>query len=101
MQLSGSVTAYASIPCAGTRSIFGSYSLPAYRTKARQIPSHLNCGAPQTSNRDVCATRHISKQHLHRYLAEFDFRYNTRDVSDIERAEQAIQGVKGKRLRYN
>jgi transposase-like protein len=43
---------------------------------------------------------HISKQHLHRYLAEFDFRYNARDVSDGERTEQAIQNVKGKRLTY-
>jgi len=43
---------------------------------------------------------HISKQHLHRYLSEFDFRYNARKVSDGERTEQAIQAVKGKRLSY-
>lgn len=43
---------------------------------------------------------HISKQHLHRYLSEFDFRYNARDVSDGERTEKAIQNVVGKRLMY-
>jgi hypothetical protein len=43
---------------------------------------------------------HLSKQHLHRYLSEFDFRYNARNVSDGERTEQAIQSVVGKRLMY-
>ncbi len=43
---------------------------------------------------------HVSKRHLHRYLSEFDFRYNARDVSDGERTEQAIQSVKGKRLTF-
>jgi len=41
---------------------------------------------------------HVGKQHLHRYLSEFDFRYNARTVSDGERAELAIKGTKGKRL---
>jgi transposase-like protein len=42
-----------------------------------------------------------SEQHLHRYLAEFDFRYSNRiklGVDDTARAERALQGVKGKRL---
>jgi transposase-like protein len=43
---------------------------------------------------------HVSRQHLHRYLSEFDFRYNSRDVSDGERADRAIYGVRGKRLMY-
>ena len=46
---------------------------------------------------------HISEQHLHRYLAEFDFRYNNRSglgVEDIERAERALKGIEGKRLTY-
>jgi len=42
----------------------------------------------------------ISEAHLHRYLAEFDFRYNHRKVSDVERAEALVKGVKGKRLYY-
>ena len=43
---------------------------------------------------------HISKEHLHRYLSEFDFRYNARDVDDGERAVLAIKGTEGKRLMY-
>src|SRR6202045_4014286 len=46
---------------------------------------------------------HISEQHLDRYLAEFDFRYNNRSglgVEDIERAERALKGIEGKRLTY-
>jgi hypothetical protein len=43
---------------------------------------------------------HINRQHLHRYLDEFDFRYNARDTSDGERAELAVRGVVGKRLMY-
>jgi transposase-like protein len=43
---------------------------------------------------------HVSQQHLKRYLGEFDFRYNTRTMSDMERAEQAAAGIVGKRLTY-
>jgi transposase-like protein len=43
---------------------------------------------------------HVGRQHLNRYLSEFDFRYNSRDVSDAERAQLAIKGVEGKRLTY-
>lgn len=46
---------------------------------------------------------HVSEAHLHRYLAEFDFRYSTRaalGVSDVERAEELLRGAAGKRLMY-
>jgi transposase-like protein len=43
---------------------------------------------------------HWSAAHLHRYLAEFDFRYSTKDVSDRERADKALIGSFGKRLTY-
>jgi transposase-like protein len=46
---------------------------------------------------------HVSQEHLKRYLAEFDFRYNERKalgVDDIERADKLLAGVKGKRLTY-
>ncbi len=32
---------------------------------------------------------HMGRHHLHRYLSEFDFRYNARDVSDKQRAKLA------------
>lgn len=41
---------------------------------------------------------HVGKQHLHRYLSEFDFRYNARKVSDGERSLMAVKGADGKRL---
>ena len=46
---------------------------------------------------------HVSEQHLHRYPAEFDFRYNNRiglGIDDVTRADRALDGVKGKRLTY-
>jgi transposase-like protein len=42
----------------------------------------------------------ISEAHLHRYLAEFDFRANTRKISDSERCDALLAGAKGKRLLY-
>jgi transposase-like protein len=47
--------------------------------------------------------QHCAEKHLHRYLSEFDFRYSNRvalGVNDVARAEQALKGVRGKRLRY-
>ena len=41
---------------------------------------------------------HVGKQHLHRYLSEFDFRYNARKVNDGERSLLAAKGADGKRL---
>jgi transposase-like protein len=43
---------------------------------------------------------HLSEAHLHRYLAEFDLRANTRDMSDGERAAEIIKGGVGRRLTY-
>lgn len=47
--------------------------------------------------------QHCSEKHLHRYLAEFDFRYNHRTAlnwTDKERTDRALQKVAGKRLTY-
>jgi transposase-like protein len=43
---------------------------------------------------------HVGRKHLHRYLSEFDFRYNERKVTDGERAQTALKGFEGKRLMY-
>jgi transposase-like protein len=46
---------------------------------------------------------HVSQQHLKRYLAEFDYRYNERQavgVNDAERMEKSVSGIVGKRLTY-
>jgi hypothetical protein len=47
--------------------------------------------------------QHCGEKHLHRYLAEFDFRYNNRiklGVDDVARTEKAAAGIVGKRLTY-
>jgi transposase-like protein len=47
--------------------------------------------------------QHIDAKHFDRYLAEFDFRQNTRaklGINDVERADIALAGFKGKRLTY-
>lgn len=47
--------------------------------------------------------QHCAERNLHRYLAEFDFRYNNRSargIDDTMRAEKALAGLKGKRLYY-
>jgi transposase-like protein len=42
----------------------------------------------------------VSAKHLKRYLGEFDFRYNSRDMTDLERTVLAAKGIQGKRLTY-
>ncbi len=47
--------------------------------------------------------QHCAEKHLHRYLAEFDFRYNSRTalgVNDESRANEMVRGIVGKRLTY-
>jgi hypothetical protein len=41
---------------------------------------------------------HVGKQHLHRYLSEFDFRYNSRKEKDGDRTLMALKSSSGKRL---
>ena len=43
---------------------------------------------------------HVSKKHLHRYLTEFDFRYNMRKSSDGMRTTAALGLIEGRRLMY-
>ena len=47
--------------------------------------------------------QHCKEKHLHRYLAEFDFRYSNRirlGVDDTGRTQRALRGIVGKRLMY-
>lgn len=47
--------------------------------------------------------QHCNKRHLHRYTAEFEFRYNHHEANgcdDAARADSALSGVVGKRILY-
>jgi hypothetical protein len=48
--------------------------------------------------------QHCTPKHLHRYLAEFDFRYSNRvalGYNDADRADALLSGIVGKRLTYD
>jgi hypothetical protein len=44
--------------------------------------------------------QHCQSQHLKRYLCGFDFRYNRRDLNDVNRAIEIVTNAFGKRLKY-
>jgi len=47
--------------------------------------------------------QHCGEKHLHRYLSEYDFRYNHRmalGIGDMGRTIAAVKGAEGKRLTY-
>jgi hypothetical protein len=51
--------------------------------------------------RGIYGTLHnVSRKHLHRYVAAFDFRWNARKVDDGEGLARAVRSAEGKRLRY-
>lgn len=75
----------------------GEYS----RTEAGMPTIHTNTieGVFSILKRGLTGVYHqVGSHHLHRYLAEFDFRYNARKVSDERRAEIALSQAEGKRL---
>jgi hypothetical protein len=77
----------------------------ARRSRAREASrwdSGYGCSATWLISQS--AFHHISQQHLKRYLAESDFRYNDRSalgINDKMRAAKAVKGVVGKRLTYH
>lgn len=71
------------------------------REKGKVVTTNSVEGFFSILKRGIVGTfHHVSKQHLDRYLSEFDFRYNSRDTEDADRAVLAIDGFKGKRLMY-
>ncbi len=44
--------------------------------------------------------QHCAKKHLHRYLAEFDFRYSERKIDDSQRDERLLKFIVGRRMTY-
>lgn len=96
--------------------------LAAYSNVGKQIASHqtVNHGIKEWKHGNVHTNtiegffsvfkrgvrgvyQHCSEDHLNRYLAEFDFRYNHRgalEINDAQRAEKVLESVGGKRLTY-
>jgi len=76
---------------------YGEYS----RKEAGKPVIHTNTveGVFSVLKRGLYGTYHqVGSHHLHRYLAEFDFRYNARKISDSERTILALNQAEGKRL---
>jgi transposase-like protein/transcription elongation factor Elf1 len=78
------------------------HSAGEYSRKEKGLPTiHTNTieGVFGLLKRGIIGTYHqVGSHHLHRYLAEFDFRYNARKISDSERTELALSQAEGKRL---
>lgn len=76
------------------------YGYYDYRTK-RTVTTNTVEGFFGNAKRSLDGTHHqISRQHLHLYTAEVDFKYNTRKSSDGERTAEGIRRIEGKRLMY-
>ena len=66
-----------------------------------EIHSNTAEGFFSSVKRDLNGIYHsVSKEHLHRYMAEFEFRYNHRNLEDGERTLAAIKASEVKRLMY-
>jgi transposase-like protein len=81
---------------------------PVYINVGREFRAHWSVDHTNSAEshfsllkRSIYGTFHsVSEAHLHLYLAECDFRANTRDMDDGERAAALLAGAKGKRLLY-
>lgn len=78
----------------------------AYRDRRTGVVIGVNCAEGYFSifKRGMIGIyQHCKEKHLHRYLAEYDFRYSNRirlGVDDEMRTERALAGIVGKRLTY-
>jgi hypothetical protein len=79
-----------------THHTLGEYVRDGGFTHTQTVESHFSL-----LKRGVFGTFHsLSEAHLFRYLAEFDFKANTRHLTDAERCDALLTGIKGKRLLY-
>lgn len=76
------------------------YGYYDYRS-GRNVTTNTVEGFFGNSKRSLDGTHHhVSRQHLHLYTAELDFKYNTRKETDGARTTQGIRRMEGKRLMY-
>ena len=70
-------------------------------TKSGKVTTNNVEGYFSQLARSIDGTHHaVSREHLERYLAEFDFRYSTRKISDADRLAMLVGRIGGKRLEY-
>lgn len=105
--------------CVDTKARIMTDEFGAYRGLHREFASHeiVNHGSREYVRGDVTTNtaescfailkrgingifHAVSKKHLHRYLGEFDFRWNHRNINDGERTVAAVENAIGKRLSY-
>jgi transposase-like protein len=107
---------------ASRKSLLMTDELPSYKSIGNEFQNHLavNHSADEYARlggfahvnttecrfslmkRAVFGAHHsISEAHLSRYLVEWDFKFNTRKLTDGERAALALKGAEGKRLTYH
>jgi transposase-like protein len=72
----------------------GQYVKDGYSTNA------VECFFSQLKRSIDGTHHHVSVEHLHRYVAEHDFRYSTRKVSDTARMQRIVDQAEGQRLTY-
>jgi transposase-like protein len=87
------------------RSPFAKHDMTNHRAGEYARPGGIHSNTVESAfsllKRGIYGTFHnVSRKHLHRYIAEFDFRWNNRKVDDGERTARAIRQAQGKRLRY-
>ncbi len=90
-------------PAVGRRFAGGHFTVTHSKGEYVRGLAHSNTAESFFSlfKRGLIGTFHsVSKRHLHRYVSEFEFRWNTRDMEDGERTMAAIQKAQGKRLMY-
>lgn len=69
------------------------------RETGRLVTTNTVEGFFGNSKRSIDGTHHhVSRQHLHLYVTELDFKYNTRKITDGQRTDKGIRGIEGKRL---
>jgi hypothetical protein len=92
---------------------------PAYKGAGKEFSSHrvVNHGKQKYVNGNIYTNtavgffsifrrgiigvyHYVDKEHLHRYLSEFAFRYDARKMTVAERSALASSGIEGKRLMY-
>jgi transposase-like protein len=90
---------------AGHHAVDHSRNEYAYKLDGRTVTNNSVEGYFSILKRGIYGVYHsVSEAHLHRYLTEFDFRFNNRSklgVEDAERAALTLKGIEGKRLTYN